>query len=109
MPASQIGTLRETPLTIAFPCEIPGGIRPSPRKSECFFFFNHVKPIFNTLMITVVVKMCERLPSILLDLPICLIEHSRETLNVLKFKYFILNYLKRIINKITSGYILIDP
>ena len=89
MPASQIGILRETPLTIAFPCEIPGGIRPSPRKSECFFF-NHVKPIFNTLMITVVVKMCERLPSILLDLPICLIEHSRETLNVLKFKYFIL-------------------
>lgn len=109
MPASQIGTLRETPLTIAFPCEIPGGIRPSPRKSECFFFFNRVKPIFNTLMITVVVKMCERLPSILLDLPICLIEHSRETLNVLKFKYFILTYLKRISNKITSGYILIDP
>ena len=109
MPTSQIGTLRETPLTIAFPCEIPGGIRPSPRKSECFFFFNHVKPIFNTLMITVVVKMCERLPSILLDLPICLIEHSRETLNVLKFKYFILTYLKRISNKITSGYILNDP
>lgn len=73
------------------------------------FFFNHVKPIFNTLMITVVVKMCERLPSILLDLPIGLIEHSRETLNVLKFKYFILTYLKRISNKITSGYILIDP
>ena len=38
MPASQIGILRETPLTIAFPWEIPGGIRPSPRKSECFFF-----------------------------------------------------------------------
>ena len=89
MPASQIDTLRETPLTIAFPWEIPGGIRPSPRKSECFFL-NHVKPIFNTLMITVVVKMCERLSSIPLDLPICLIEHSRETLYVLKFKYFIL-------------------
>ena len=38
MPASQIGTLRETSLTIAFPWEIPGGIRPSPRKSELFFF-----------------------------------------------------------------------
>ena len=53
-------------------------------------FLNHVKPIFKTLMITVVVKMCQRLSPVLLDLPIFLIEQSRETLSLLKFKYFIL-------------------